>query len=360
MLSRPTQHAGLRPGVLGPRKHATLGWLEALVQNMETLQTRLSPPLSSVSPTSVQPGRGWGMRLELAWGRCRRFWLRCFRPGYVRRMAEKRQGDCPNCSHDILDPRDLKFFRNVCGYWFRAEDDPFQWRNRLGLARYGLAEIVCFSVLFLALGLPLGFAAVAWHPAFWAPLAVIALLWVQVVAFFRDPERPVPADPDALLSPADGTVTHVDEVEEADFPGGRAFRISIFLSVFNVHVNRVPRTGQVVKVRYFPGCFLDARHPECGARNEQLWLDLREADSSRLVRIKQISGKIARRIVCWLKPGDLVRAGERFGMIKFGSRTEILLPAGEGIEVKVKVGDKVKGATTTLLRFTDHFPNHHR
>jgi phosphatidylserine decarboxylase len=106
-----------------------------------------------------------------------------------------------------------------------------------------------------------------------------------------------------------------------------------------------------VGLRYLPGCFLDARHPDCAIRNEQLWIDLEEVPSLRALRVKQISGAIARRIVCWLKPGEEVRAGDRFGMIKFGSRTEVLLPIGEALDVRVKVGDKVKGGATVLLRF---------
>jgi phosphatidylserine decarboxylase len=264
-------------------------------------------------------------------------------------MAEKRQGHCDNCTHDVIDARDLKFCRNVCGYWFRPEDDRFRWRGRLGLARAGLAEVVLFSLLFMLLAAGLTVAALLLHPAFWAPLALLVPVWLEVIFFFRDPERALPTDPDALLSPADGTVTHVGEVDDPDFPGGRAFRVSIFLSIFNVHVNRVPRTGRVAGLRYLPGAFLDARHPECAVRNEQLWIDLEEPQG-RLLRVKQISGAIARRIVCWLRPGEEVRAGERFGMIKFGSRTEILLPAGGDVEVKVKVGDKVKGGSTILLR----------
>jgi phosphatidylserine decarboxylase len=292
------------------------------------------------------------MNLELAWGRWRRAWLRRLRPGYVRRMAEKRQGHCPDCPHDIIDPRDLKYCRNVCGYWFREEDDAFRWRGRLGLARAGLVEVLCCTAAFVGLAGPLGAAAVlcGW-PVLWVPVALLGFLWFQLVFFFRDPQRPVPADPKALLSPADGTITDVGEVEAPDFPGGRALRVGIFLSIFNVHVNRVPRSGRVAAVRYFPGAFLDARNPECAVRNEQLWVDLEEADSGRPVRIKQISGAIARRIVCWLKPGDSVRAGDRYGMIKFGSRTEVLLPAGEACEVLVKVGDKVKGCSSVLLRF---------
>src|SRR5438132_409912 len=89
----------------------------------------------------VQPGGGFCMSLEQAWGRFRRAWLRRFHPRHVARMAALRQGTCPGCTHDVLDPRDLKYVRNVCGYWFRPEDDPYAWRGRLGLARHGLAEI---------------------------------------------------------------------------------------------------------------------------------------------------------------------------------------------------------------------------
>jgi phosphatidylserine decarboxylase len=309
----------------------------------------VTPDLAT-KPESVQPGGGLCMSLELAWGRLRRAWLRRVRPGYVRRMAAKRQGECPNCPHDIIDSRDLKYWRNVCGYWFRPEDDPFRWRDRLRLARAGLAELVLFSAacgLLTALFAVL-VALVYW--LFWIPVAVVLVFWAVIVFFFRDPDRTIPADPAALVSPADGTVTHVGKIEEADFPGGRAFRISIFLSIFNVHVNRVPRPGRVVDVRYFPGCFLDARHPECGVRNEQLWLDLEESDPPRPLRVKQISGAIARRIVCWLKPGDRVAAGDKLGMIKFGSRTDVLIPADAAEEVRVKVGDKVKGGSTILLR----------
>src|SRR5205807_702577 len=117
-----------------------------------------------------------------------------------------------------------------------------------------------FSLLFLTTALLFGAAAVRLHGVFWVAVGAVLALWAFVISFFRDPPRTIPADPDAFVSPADGTVTHVGEVDEPDFPGGRAFRVSIFLSVFNVHVNRVPCAGRVVRVRYFPGCFLDARH----------------------------------------------------------------------------------------------------
>jgi phosphatidylserine decarboxylase len=301
--------------------------------------------------TSVQPGGGLCMALELAWGRLRRFWLRRFFPKYVEQMAGKRQGDCPNCPHDIIDPRDLKYYRNVCGHWFRPEDDEFGARDRLGLARLGLAEIVCFSVMFFLVCMAILVLVVEIHAVFWILMAPVLGLWGFTVAFFRDPEREIPDAAAVLVSPADGTVTHIDQVEEPDFPGGRAFRISIFLSVLNVHVNRVPRTGKIVGLRYFPGSFLDARHPQCGVANEQLWIDMDDAATGKRVRIKQIAGKIARRIVCWLKTGEEVQRGARLGMIKFGSRTEVYLPADTPVEVAVKVGDKVQGGSTVLLSF---------
>ena len=109
-------------------------------------------------------------------------------------------------------------------------------------------------------------------------------------------------------------------------------------------------TGRVTDVRYYRGAFLDARNAECPVRNEQLWVDLVDAATGRPVRVKQISGAIARRIVCTLKPGDEVKTGERYGMIKFGSRTDVLIPPELAHEVVVRVGDKVKGAETVLIR----------
>lgn len=305
--------------------------------------------LIPVQPTSTQPGGGSFVRLELAWGRVRRFLLRLFRPGYVRQMATVRLGDCPECPHDIIDSRDLKYYRNVCGHYFRAEDDSFRWRNDLGFARPGLAEVVVTTTGALAALVFLLFAVNLIHPAFWALVPAVGLLWGFVLWFFRDPERTIPADPQALVCPADGTITHLEEVDDADFPGGRAFRISIFLSPFNVHVNRLPRTGTVVALRYFPGRFVDARRADSGVINEQFWVDLEEHQPPRRLRIKQISGAIARRIVCTLKLGEQVWKGDRMGMIKFGSRTEVLLPV-EPFELLVKVGDTVQGGSTILLR----------
>ncbi len=306
--------------------------------------------LQSTPITSIQPGGGFCFALERAWGRWRRAWLRRVRPGYVRRMAERRQGECPNCPHDIIDSRDLKLVRNVCGYSFRPEDDAFAWRDRLRLARAGLCELLFFSGIFFLLSLGGVLLGLFVHPLLFLPLILTLTPWLFVLSFFRDPERAIPSDPDALVSPADGTVTHVGETSDPDFPGGRAFTISIFLSVFNVHVNRLPRTGRVASLRYYPGEFLDARAADCSVRNEQFWIDLTDAQTGGLIRVKQIAGAIARRIVCWLKPDEDVQVGERLGMIKFGSRTEISVPMELVQEALVRVGDTVHGGSTILLR----------
>jgi phosphatidylserine decarboxylase len=302
--------------------------------------------------TSAQPGGGFCMDLELTWGRWRRAWLRRFRPGYVRGMAALRRGNCDSCTHDVIDPRDLKYYRNVCGHWFAPADDRFAWRGRLQLARHGLAELIVFGGLFAVLTVLCVGLAVAVHPICWLPAAACGALFLFVVSFFRDPERVPPADIDAVVSPADGKVTQVEEVDDPDFPGGRAFRVSIFLSVFNVHVNRAPRPGRVAALRYFPGAFLDARHNECAVRNEQFWTDFTDARTGQLVRVKQVAGAIARRIVCWVREAEEVQVGERYGMIKFGSRTDVLVPAGTQRDVTIKVGDKVTGGKSVLFRVT--------
>lgn len=312
------------------------------------MSTATEPTLTEAPITCIQPGGGRIFALERAWGRCRRSMLRRFFPAYVERMRNLRQGECAGCPHDVIDSRDLKLVRNVCGYSFRPEDDAYAWRGRLGLARPGLAELLVSSALLLPTIGACIVLALWLHPAFWVGVVLLAPVWLFILSFFRDPERVIPADADALVSPADGVITHLEEADEPGFEG-KAFRISIFLSVFNVHVNRAPRSATVERIAYYPGEFLDARASNCSKRNEQLWLDLRDGRTGAFLRVKQISGAIARRIVCWLKVGEAVRAGERFGMIKFGSRTEVLLPASAVAEVRVKVGQSVRGGRDVLL-----------
>ena len=327
---------------------------------MSSLPTVAPPPSKPEAPLqSVQPGGGWCVKLELAWGRFRRWWLRRFHKDYVARLTAKRRGQCEacpgqtqGCRHDVIDPRDLKFFRNVCGYHFDSADDPFRWREDLGLARPGLGEVVIITLAAVFLGIALSIAGAAGMPHFLAATlgAGVFGLWAFLVLFFRDPKRTIPSDPALLVSPADGKITDIGEIDDPTFVSGKALRISIFLSVLNVHVNRAPRAARVTGLRYFPGKYLNAMRALSAIENEQLWIDFEDSATGQPLRVKQIAGAIARRIVCHLRPGDQVSAGERFGMIKVGSRTEVFLPATLVGEVLVKIGQTVRGGSSALLR----------
>lgn len=322
--------------------------------SLEADLSRLEPRPIPDNITSIQPGCGWMMRLELAWGRLRRGFLRRYRPGYVARMTSLRRGACPNCSHDILDARDLKFYRNVCGYFFDVEHDRFSWRGRMRLARWGLAELTVFagSLTILALGIMVT-ALTAGPP--WAPwLAVVPLtLAVFVISFFRDPERWIPQGTGVVVSPADGKLDEIEELANCEFLDGPAVKFGIFLSVFNVHVNRAPETARVIELRYIRGKFGNALRRETARDNEQFWLYLERAEPPhRRMVVKQIVGAIARRIVCEARTGEVLARGQKFGMIKFGSRTELYLPK-EGLCVLAKLNQKVQGGLTILARYQD-------
>jgi phosphatidylserine decarboxylase len=202
------------------------------------------------------------------------------------------------------------------------------------IALFGGGALLAAALLFLL------------HPAASLPFVALAAF---VLSFFRDPERKAPPGEESAVSPADGTVTDIVEVDEPHFLGGRALRIGIFLSVFNVHVNRAPLAGRVRLVRYSPGRFLDARDARCATENESNLVGFEGARGPFAVR--QVAGLIARRIVCPVKQGDEVARGQRTGMIKFGSRTELLVPAGSRVKVETAVGRKVKGGETILLRY---------
>ncbi len=177
-------------------------------------------------------------------------------------------------------------------------------------------------------------------------VAIAALLLAFCINFFRDPERAPPTDPNAIVAAADGTVADIVEIDETDVLKTRCKRVGIFLSVFDVHVNRAPIDGRVTFLKHYPGLFLDARRIECSTKNEaQVWAF--EGQGATLV-VRQITGAIARRIVAWSRIGDSLKIGERFGMIRFGSRTEVYLPLTS--EVTVSVGDKVKGGATIIAR----------
>jgi phosphatidylserine decarboxylase len=182
-------------------------------------------------------------------------------------------------------------------------------------------------------------AALGWPRTALLPLALAAFM----AFFFRDPERTPPAVPDAVLAPADGRVVEVRADVHDPFVGP-ARQVSIFLSPLDVHVNRAAIEGRVVSVDHRPGAFLPAYRAEASAKNEQTAVAL-EGPSGRVV-MRQIAGVLARRIVCRVRPGDALRGGERFGMIKFGSRMDVVMPAGA--RLSVSVGDRVRAGETVL------------
>jgi len=213
------------------------------------------------------------------------------------------------------------------------------------LTRHGTREMLIGTVVLAVIGAALGF----WH--WWMSLILIPVL-IWLFAFFRDPERTLPAEQDSMVSPADGKVSDVTEIESEPLLGGvPAVRVGIFLSVFNVHVNRSPCDGVVVDVTYKKGKFINAMsHAKASEDNESNTVVLREpAGGHRPVAVvKQIVGLIARRIVCTAKPGDGVTRGQRIGMIKFGSRTELTIPMWLKPTIRVKVGDTVRGAADVI------------
>jgi len=168
---------------------------------------------------------------------------------------------------------------------------------------------------------------------------------VFIVSFFRDPERDIPSGEDSIVSPADGKVIVVKRVTEGRILKAEAIQISIFMNVFNVHVNRVPASGRVSEVFYNPGKFFSADKDKASLENEQNAL-LIEAENGKKFAVNQIAGLIARRIVCYAKKGDMIEKGKRFGMIRFGSRLDVYLPVD--CRVNVKEGDRVLAGSSIL------------
>jgi phosphatidylserine decarboxylase len=217
------------------------------------------------------------------------------------------------------------------------------WGLRIPVAQGTGLEVGLSTLLFAA-------ALISWlaRPGRLSGLLVSALglVWLGLLFFFRDPERPVPSEVGAYLSPADGKVVSVEPVEEPLFLGDRAVKVAIFLSLFDVHVNRAPVAGVVEFTRHVPGKFLQAFRPEASLANEHNLIGI--ADGEQRILIKQIAGILARRVVCRVDPGDRLAAGERLGMIKFGSRVEVFLPMAS--EVLVAVGDRVRGGKSVIAR----------
>jgi phosphatidylserine decarboxylase len=210
------------------------------------------------------------------------------------------------------------------------------------LAKWGWGELL---IMFLAAG-ALSLTLSRLHP--WAAAVPLPFLLVGVW-FFRDPHRTIPSDPQAVVSPADGRVLDIEEVDEPAYIGGRALRVGIFLSPLNVHVNRAPLGGVVEFRHYRPGKFLAAYNKNAIEDNESLALGLVTDGGMRLL-VKQITGVLARRIVCDADVGARLEKGQRYGMIKFGSRTELYLPIDADFELALKIGDRVAGGETVMGR----------
>ncbi len=305
--------------------------------------------------TTIQPGGGVIIHLEKGWGKIRRWYLSTFRRSYVEKMAGLRKGDFNPCPHPVLDPRDLKFYRNQGGYYWLPQDDPFKWRDELPFARAGLAELLVMggglaliAVLCLVWGLnQSGLLAVIPWAVFVAATAICGI----VVWFFRNPKRVPPNDRHVVISPADGKVVEIEELAHDDYIGGPAIKIGIFLSLFNVHINRSPVAARVVGLKYRPGKYLNAMRPESARENEQVSVMLEELATGRPMIVRQITGAVARRIVCWVKPDDELAMGEQFGMIKLGSRTELVVPHEQNVQLCVSIGDKVSAGSTIMIRF---------
>lgn len=210
------------------------------------------------------------------------------------------------------------------------------------IAREGMVLIV----VSLALTAGLTLAAARWDSRwlFGASL-LFGIVTLFTVFFFRDPERKVPDEPHLLVAPADGRIIAIKHLDDHPFIGGKAVRISIFLSVFDVHINRIPIGGTIEYVKYNRGKFLAAFNDKASDLNEQTEIGMTTEGGQKIV-FKQIAGLIARRIICRLKEGDKVDTGDRFGLIRFGSRTDLILPADSRIEVRM--GESVRGGSSII------------
>jgi phosphatidylserine decarboxylase len=218
--------------------------------------------------------------------------------------------------------------------------EDFTWADKPGVTAFPIAEP----------GYPFIFAAAFTTGVFallgLKPLAILALLTTFAICFFfRDPDRVIPTGQGVVVSPADGKVIKALRMESNPFMEGPCIQVSIFMTVFNVHVNRVSHEGTIENIRYQPGTFVNANLDKAQTHNEHNAVFIR-TENQQHICIVQIAGLIARRIICKVGKGDQVKRGQRFGLICFGSRLDVYLPAGT--ELKVAVGDKVRAGTSIL------------
>ena len=217
------------------------------------------------------------------------------------------------------------------------------------ITKYGLPQVLVYPAVILVLMILL-FMFMPKGSALAATEIVLLAVFIWMLMFFRDPRREIPLDEKTLLSPADGTITDIAETEIPELDG-KALRIGMFLSIFNVHLNRMPCSVRVESVQYHKGWFKNAMSPESGRVNESNSVVMtRIAEPKNRLLVKQVSGAIARRIVCKAEPGREYAQGLAFGMIKFGSRTELYIPLQEGkYDIAVKIGDKVRAGINPLI-----------
>jgi len=215
---------------------------------------------------------------------------------------------------------------------------------RIPLTKYGIREVLLFGGISLVGAVLSG--VFLWYLT---PLFVLALAFV--LYFFRDPSRRTPDEPHVLVSPADGKVVEVAEVEEPKFLRSVTHKIAIFMSPLDVHVNRSPCDGLVEALAHQPGRHRNARAPDASSRNEANAMVLTGVEGDRRILIRQVAGAMARRIVCRAAVGQHLARGNRYGMVKLGSRAEVYVPVESGFAVEVRLGQSVKAGETILGRF---------
>ena len=232
-------------------------------------------------------------------------------------------------------------------YWRGVGFSPREQKDmRVPLSRYSIAEVIVFGLMLLAASI------LAWlYVGFWLSAIFLGLL-VFFLFFFRDPARKVPDEPGVVVSPADGKIVEITQADDCPLLPGKVLKIGIFLSVFNAHVNRAPAAGSVTMLNHEPGRFYNALRSKASKENESnsVVLNCPDVPGGRVL-VKQIAGVLARRIVCGCRLGEQLARGQRFGMIKFGSRTELYLKYSEELQVQVRQGEKVRAGSSVLIRY---------
>ncbi|QDT36600.1 phosphatidylserine decarboxylase [Stratiformator vulcanicus] len=332
-------------------------------------------PIEQPDPSiwCIQPAGGWAMRIERWWRRRETLYERVVDPA----MVEDRQREL---LHRFVDlPSELAFWSDLKytvnqfdkTETFRFVDYIARVRRYQRSAPWGTAEIAIliqlpavlffvgslFAAYFIARVLEdFGYAITEGQMLlFFAPYGVLILLIVAAVhRFFRDPPRKIVNADNLVLAPADGKVVEVTRLDHHPFIGGPAIRVGVFLSLFDVHLQRFPVNGRVIGVSWHPGKQLNALRPEAARENEAIETRIEEhAAPHRRIVVRQIAGMIASKVVNILRPGDELEAGERIGMIKFGSRCEIIVPDVPELELHVAAGMRLKAGESLIARWVD-------